>query len=179
MTTGYCCSIYDEPTGHSPGMPSHVTVYVLGDGIRPLCAAAICLHIPSQYEWRYVSIDPLMSVDDLELGTYSNCFQTVRGYSQDYPLPSPSGSAFLATAAASPLSIVIACHSHAPVAEFWDRITSPKIAIIIWHAAPILETCHASNPSSNSWTTKCIRQRETLKFIQSRQDRFSRQMLTL
>ena len=131
MVTGYCCSIYDTvplpPTspvasdgGKETAMPRSVTVYVLGDGVRPLCAAALCLHIPPQFNWRFVSIDPLMETHDLNLGAYSHCLEVVKGYSQDYEI-SPTSS----------LSIVIACHSHAPVSEFWNRLSTPKVAIIM------------------------------------------------
>lgn len=42
-------------------------------------------------------------------------------------LPAP-GSRRLGSAAA-PLNIVVACHSHAPLEEFWLRVPSPKYAI--------------------------------------------------
>jgi hypothetical protein len=95
-----------------------------GDGMKPLCAAALCLHIPPQFHWRYVSIDPLMETHDLVLGVYSPCLEVVKGYSQDYQIP-PT----VASLPDPPLSIVIACHSHAPVSEFWNRLSTPKIAI--------------------------------------------------
>jgi hypothetical protein len=122
MVTGDCCSVYDLDKTQSLSMPSEVMVYVLGDGVRPLCAAAICLHIPSRYNWRYVSIDPLLQTEDLEIGAYSSCLEVVKGYSQDYQIPPRSSLP-------PSLSIVIACHSHAPLAEFWERVPSPKIAI--------------------------------------------------
>jgi hypothetical protein len=122
MVAGDCCSVYDSRNlTTETSTPSDVVVYVLGDGVRPLCAAAVCLHVPRHYNWRYVSIDPLMRTDDLELGVYGSCLEVVRGYSQDYGLP-PSH-------APASLSLVIACHSHAPLAEFWNRVSSPKIAI--------------------------------------------------
>lgn len=95
-----------------------------GDGMKRLCAAALCLHIPPQFHWRYVSIDPLMETHDLVLGVYSPCLEVVKGYSQDYQIP-PT----VASLPDPPLSIVIACHSHAPVSEFWNRLSTPKIAI--------------------------------------------------
>lgn len=137
MVCGYCCSIYDTYDNYyltssqkvtssiaeklvHPSMPRDVVVYILGDGVRPLCAAAICLHIPRQYHWKYVSIDPLMSCD-IDLGDYSDNIEIVRGYSQDYHLDNQD----------SILSIIVACHSHAPILEFWNRVTTSKIAIIM------------------------------------------------
>jgi hypothetical protein len=139
MVTGYCCSVYDTPSLRHPSpaagnkdlcMPCNVTVYVLGDGVRPLCAAAICLHIPPQFNWKYVSIDPLMDISDLALGDYSHCLHAVKGFSQDYSIPSNSPST-ASSLSEPPLSIVIACHSHAPLSEFWDRVSCPKIAIVM------------------------------------------------
>lgn len=139
MVCGYCCSIYDFYDSYDPSsmkinssileenklihssMPKNVKVYVLGDGVRPLCAAAICLHIPLQYNWKYISIDPLMSLD-INLGRYSENIEIIRGKSQDYLLHDQDQTC---------LSVIIACHSHAPILEFWNRITTSKIAIIM------------------------------------------------
>ncbi len=93
-------------------------VFVVGDGKRPLCASAMCLHQPS---WRYYSIDPLLEITDL--AEYNSSIFQFSGLSQDFVIPPTTENG------ESELSIIIACHSHAPLAEFWSRVTSPKLCI--------------------------------------------------
>jgi hypothetical protein len=99
----------------SAEMPS-VRVFVLGDGQKPLCAAAMCLQLP--LSWEYFSIDPLMQ--PVDLGTYSTRISLHACLSQEFIIPDSN---------AHTLSIVIACHSHAPLLEFWTRLRGPKVAI--------------------------------------------------
>ena len=118
--------------GEDPSDLSRVTVYALGDGKRPLSAAAICLHMPST--WKYVSIDPLLEVGDVDLGEYSDRFTLFRGRSQDFDLTDTMENTITSTAiqeSDSPpsFSIVIALHSHAPLSEFWKRLGGKKVAI--------------------------------------------------
>jgi hypothetical protein len=118
--------------GEEASALSRVTVYALGDGKRPLSAAAICLYMPSS--WTYVSIDPLLEVDTIHLGEYSDRFILYGGMSQDYSLSVSGDSATQghyddADVIPPPLAIVIALHSHAPLSEFWARLSGHKIAI--------------------------------------------------
>jgi hypothetical protein len=115
---------------------SPVTVYVLGDGRLPLCAAALCLHFP--ISWCYYSIDPILeSIDVTDL--YQFRFHQIPCMSQDFIIPLQKKSCEeIATdsrqdlrASSSPLSIIVACHSHAPLQEFWDRISSPKLGVVM------------------------------------------------
>lgn len=88
------------------------TVYVLADGQTPLTAAAIALYFPSL---RFIySIDPLLSSYSSRLDRIT----CVPKLSQEFQVP-----------ATSTISIVIACHSHAPLQEFWDRVSTPKVAV--------------------------------------------------
>ena len=103
---------------------SRVTVYALGDGTRPLSAAAICLHMPPS--WKYVSIDPLLEVNSVDLGEYSDRFSLFGGLSQDFDL---SHTVMNKTKNHPSLSVVIALHSHAPLSQFWGRLGGEKIAI--------------------------------------------------
>jgi hypothetical protein len=100
-----------------------VTCYCLGDGKHPVAASALALTMPDH--WRFVSIDPILEVDD-ERNTPSDFHDRIalfRGLSQDYEIPISSKDAF------ERLCIVIACHSHAPLNEFWNRVPCPKICI--------------------------------------------------
>jgi hypothetical protein len=134
-----------------------VVVYVLGDGCRPLTAACLCLQLPAHVLFH--SIDPLMQDKyvptgaaaasdvawDNPLGAYQHRFFPARMYSQDFQIP-PS-SAGNHGAEPSALSIVVSCHSHAPLQEFWDRVPNPRIAVTMaccagyadLTAAPVLE----------------------------------------
>lgn len=118
--------------GVEPIILSGVTVYVLGDGKRPLSAAALCLHMPSS--WKYVSIDPLLEVDGVDLGEeYGDRFRLFPGFSQDFDLSCtclPRSSTMDSTSNQEPpLAIVVALHSHAPLSEFWLRLGGRKVAV--------------------------------------------------
>jgi hypothetical protein len=123
--------------GVEPSTLSRVTVFAVGDGRRPLSAAAICLNMPSS--WKYVSIDPLLEPHRVKLGDYSHRFSLFGGLSQDFDL-SHTMVHDTATATAPteeqeqdqdqpPLAIVIALHSHAPLSEFWKRLGGRKLAV--------------------------------------------------
>ncbi len=110
-----------------------VRVFVVGDGVQPLCAACLALHLPNT--WTIYSIDPLL--EPVALGgnseEYSNRFIQFKGLSQDFRIPicgihnSNCGSIdSIERCSISSLSIIIACHSHAPLLEFWDRIPPCK-----------------------------------------------------
>ncbi len=127
------------------GVTNQVRVYVLGDGKCPLCAAALCLHLPGHYS--YYSVDPLMMpmyscqlaqsetseqiiVPCEHFGAYRNRFFAVALMSQDFNVP-VLGTKNNEEDSNDPktLSIVVSCHSHAPLQEFWERLQGPKIAI--------------------------------------------------
>jgi len=141
-----------------------VNVYVLGDGVFPLCAALIALHFPHR-NWQYHSIDPLLQPialsSDGDPGPTAvsvpgsgdgmpERFHQFAGLSQNYLIPvvgggdvalsavmkdlsvdGPSAPSPAAEDYSPPLSVVIACHSHAPLEEFWERLPrgSYKVAV--------------------------------------------------
>ena len=112
-----------------------VRVYCVGDGKYPLTAAAMAFHYP---EWECISIDPILeplpcaaTSTDNEQPNRPRLVQ-FSGLSQDYripPIPEMNDrdggecddDDFLY------LDIVVACHSHAPLQEFWDRIVERHI----------------------------------------------------
>ena len=99
-------------------------VYVLGDGIRPSTAATLALYLPDS--WRYTSIDPLLDLDPERLGAFSSRITLLKKFSQDVDISAQETDC---KDGLRPYSFVIACHSHAPLQEFWDRVPSPKVAI--------------------------------------------------
>ena len=127
--------------GVGPGDLHHqVICYCLGDGKYPVGAAALELFLPKRNRWNFVSIDPLLPKDDCEskvskspkhvesnpntTTVFHNRIDIFSGFSQDYVIERtnkpPSNSL---------LSIAIACHSHAPLEEFWERMPEPKLCI--------------------------------------------------
>lgn len=94
-------------------------VYVLGDGKEPIASAALAMHFP----WNYRSIDPIAaceSIRDIPCGEGTAQIEIVRAMSQDVEVDSTAG-----------FSLVIACHSHAPLQEFYDRVPRPKACVAI------------------------------------------------
>ena len=103
----------------APNQIQNARLYMLGDGTSCVGAVACCLQLPSS--WRYVSIDPINSLSSQDLGQYKDRIPPFKGLSQDYIIPeAPVGCE---------VTIVVACHSHAPLDEFWYRLSGPKIAI--------------------------------------------------
>ena len=88
-----------------------IRVFVLGDGVKPFCAAALALHYTNT-NWSFVSIDPLLEKIELNDGHHSNLIQFT-GKSEEYVIDA---------SVTSTLDIVVACHSHAPLQEFWNRL---------------------------------------------------------
>ena len=102
---------------------SNVKVYCIADGVAPFCAAALCLFIENG-SWQYISIDPLMEYDTIHLNPYDDIrdrIHVVKSKTEDYLIDNSHHG----------LSIVVACHSHAPCQDFWDRVACPKLAIIM------------------------------------------------
>ena len=107
---------------------SHRTrMFFLGDGKVPFTAATMSIYMPST--WQYISIDPIMNFDVAnDLGqTYSSSIQVHTMKSEEYNIPDDSSGD---DELSRPLrSVVVVCHSHAPLQEFWDRLPSPKYCI--------------------------------------------------
>jgi hypothetical protein len=123
----------------------HVRVYCVGDGKYPLTAAAMALSYPYA-NWEFISIDPLMepiainnnSDTDIDNNHHHHRLLQVSGMSQDYEIPppppmtnndssddssSPDNTNTNSSSSSSLLvEIVVACHSHAPLQEVWNRI---------------------------------------------------------
>jgi hypothetical protein len=103
----------------SPESLSDAIVYVLGDGKQPLCASSLCLHFPNS--WSYFSIDPILN--PIDVSSYSDRFFQHPVRSQEFIIPSSHDS--------NRLHIIVACHSHAPLSEFWHRVPQPKLAVVM------------------------------------------------
>jgi hypothetical protein len=105
-----------------------VRVYCVGDGKYPITAAAMALNYPYP-GWEFISIDPLSEHIDVSM-TQHKLIQ-VQGKSQDYKIPTLPTSVSDDSSDKSQeeysdittyVDLVLACHSHAPLQEFWDRI---------------------------------------------------------
>jgi hypothetical protein len=72
--------------------------------------------------WSFYSIDPILDPIDVSTDTddYRNRFHQFTCKSEEFVIPSNITTM---------LHIVIACHSHAPLSEFWARTAHPRIAI--------------------------------------------------
>mmetsp|Transcript_8546 Transcript_8546/g.20903 ORF Transcript_8546/g.20903 Transcript_8546/m.20903 type:complete len:497 (+) Transcript_8546:107-1597(+) len=129
--------------GVGPGDLHHqVVCYCLGDGKYPVGAAALELFLPKRNHWKFVSIDPLLPKNGCELpGSKSTVcakrnsnattffhsrIELFSGFSQDYEIQMTNK-----TPSESVLSIAIACHSHAPLEEFWERMPKPKLCVAL------------------------------------------------
>mmetsp|Transcript_8682 Transcript_8682/g.8802 ORF Transcript_8682/g.8802 Transcript_8682/m.8802 type:complete len:377 (+) Transcript_8682:218-1348(+) len=132
-------------------------VFVLADGKTPYTSAALALFLPSF--WHFWSIDPLLEVDTVDLGEYISRIHLIPTVSQSFYLPgsvahtaervmdhntsldnssnnhsitnnTSSSDEFVPPAVPPPhINIIIACHSHAPLQEFWNRVKSPKCCV--------------------------------------------------
>lgn len=111
--------------GHVANIPiekmANVRVFAVADGVAPFSAAALGLSMPDT--WEYWSIDPVLDFDSSSLGSFSERFHMAPHRSQDFDIPLKRS--------VNEMSIVIACHSHAPLQEFYNRIPSPKIAVVM------------------------------------------------
>ena len=92
---------------------SHARVFVLGDGKEPLGAAAVSLHFP---DWKICSIDPLANQG--QIGNIS----VFCGMSEDFTIPDNEDGC---------VTVVVACHSHAPLQEFYDRVSGPRCCVTV------------------------------------------------
>ena len=88
-----------------------VRIFVVGDGTRPMCASALALTFASLSNFCFVSIDPLLRP---VAGMNAHRVDQFVGKSQEYTIQARADAT---------LDIVVACHSHAPLQEFWDRLT--------------------------------------------------------
>ena len=90
----------------------------------------MALFMPSH--WRFTSIDPLMQFDPSTLhAEYAHRIDVAACLSQEYSIQSSSciyvskestNTSEVSNLIRREVSLVIACHSHAPLAEFWDRL---------------------------------------------------------
>ena len=97
-------------------------LFAVADGVAPYTAAAFNLLAPNQ--WHVYTIDPILNYDknllEPELRTR---LHLVQKRTDDFMIPPKSNR--------DQISIVVACHSHCLLQEFWDRIEPPKIAIVM------------------------------------------------
>jgi Ni,Fe-hydrogenase III small subunit len=135
-----------------------VICYCLGDGKYPIGAAALelflqksCSNSSNKNCWKFIAIDPLLPKRDggsvvpmassKNTGTSStnatsmfhDKIEIFSGLSQDYSIEKTDRDAASANGSdprVPPLlSIAIACHSHAPLEEFWERMPNPKLCV--------------------------------------------------
>ena len=102
----------------------NVRVFAVADGVAPYTASAFNLLLPDN-KWMYYTIDPILSfTQDLWLDEeLKKRVQLIKQRTNEFKVPKKNNI--------EQLSVVIACHSHAPLQEFWDRIEAPKIAIVM------------------------------------------------
>jgi hypothetical protein len=126
--------VYGTATTDLHHQHSRVICYCLGDGKYPVGAAALALCMPKN--WEFVAIDPLLNTGDSE--SMHEIFRhdqikAVCGLSQNYSIhqihQGTKEDDTRCAGCSSLLSIVVACHSHAPLEEFWDRVPSPKLCV--------------------------------------------------
>lgn len=143
-------------TGRSWASYKRVNVYTLADGMAPSTSITMCLFYPS---WTYTSIDPILDFDTSCLGDFVSTIRCVKELSQNFSIAtsdektaddkeiikrekislavngdtarekSDDGHETPLIPSEHSLSIVIACHSHAPLQEFWDRVPCPKLCV--------------------------------------------------
>mmetsp|Transcript_34718 Transcript_34718/g.50972 ORF Transcript_34718/g.50972 Transcript_34718/m.50972 type:complete len:404 (+) Transcript_34718:256-1467(+) len=107
-------------------------VFVVGDGKVPLGAATLALHFPRTRfpQWSFVSIDPLLGdgvhIEKQRKIRSAHNLTLFSGMSQDYNITRDDSVH---------TDIVVACHSHAPLEEFWQRLDrvarTPPIAVVL------------------------------------------------
>ncbi len=98
-----------------------VNVYVLGDGVQPFTSILLAALLPTHY--RIYSIDPLLKYSKEQLGEDNVLAKRINMYpclSEEFEIPVDDNMG---------ISVLIACHSHAPLQQFWDRVRTKKIAI--------------------------------------------------
>lgn len=93
-------------------------VFVIGDGSIPFTSMILALLLP--HSFKIFSIDPILDFDITSLGKNSNIdrIELHCKKSEDFVISESPGTDFM--------SIVIACHSHAPLEEFYNRISTMK-----------------------------------------------------
>ena len=122
-----------------------MNVYVVGDGVFPLTALIFMLFFQNPNFKKFYSIDPLLCFDLnlLENETLSQKIVIVPTLSQSFKVPDISPSPINESSSSTGsipinlsdkrmcLNIVIACHSHAPLQEFYSRLpdTYPKCCV--------------------------------------------------
>lgn len=128
-----------------------VRVYCVGDGKYPVTAATMALNYPHP-GWEFISIDPLLQ--HLTINTNPENHQhrliQVTGISQDYqipPLPPPSSSSDYGRV--QYVDLLVACHSHAPLQEIWDRIVKRNSGNGSCRAIAITMACCANYSDLN------------------------------
>jgi len=124
---------------------TNANVYVIGDGIIPFTSMILSLLLP--YNFLIHSIDPILDFDISTLGNNQNTkrIKIIKKMSQDYVITDSNDSD------ENSISIVIACHSHAPLEEFWNRLSTSRRRLAVslpccgkyWsimkHVSPIME----------------------------------------
>ena len=121
-----------------------VICYCLGDGKYPMGAAALSLFLPvskDRNNWKFIAIDPLLPKQDESTVTattatsnatsmFHDRIEMFSGISQDYCIEKRADDISVdPTKSPALLSIAVACHSHAPLEEFWERMPSPKLSV--------------------------------------------------
>ena len=113
-------------SGHISGIDieseKNVNIYAIADGIAPYTASALGIFMPES--WQYWTIDPLLDFSEDNLVEYKDRIHLIKMKTEEFTVPDK-------TLTNPAVSVVIACHSHAPLQEFWDRVPPPKLGIIM------------------------------------------------
>ncbi len=148
-------------TGRSLKAVKDTNVFVVGDGKLPLTAACLCEFLPNDSWKFFSIDPIMTTSDKDNITTFSkNLLHTYALYSQQFSIPTELQKAGVSNwehydllcapiicsddaddlrlsdhpdsgSGKPPLSIVVACHSHAPLREFWERVPRPKIAVTL------------------------------------------------
>lgn len=137
---------------------SRVRVYVLADGVMPLTSIIMCLFFPmwtytsidpildydtsvlGVYASRIICVKSMSQDFDLTLHPTGDalcadaaiCVSRIsdgEGAASCVPKVSQTESPSVRHLKEKTLHIVIACHSHAPLQEFWNRVPGPKACV--------------------------------------------------
>ena len=69
------------------------------------------------------------TLDRADFGKFASRLTCIRGKSEDFALPAATAGERAAGGGAADLSVVLAVHSHCPLAELWERMPRPRLSI--------------------------------------------------
>ena len=102
-----------------------VSVFIIGDGIFPLTTLLFALFYQNS-NFKFYSIDPILNFDtkDLNSNILSEKISIHPVLSQNFIIPTIETEALDSNYSSNFFNIIIACHSHAPLLEFYSRLSN-------------------------------------------------------